>query len=552
MNDALEKFLMSAPDELKLIWKTLKQYNVYCFGGFWRHECNLEYLYNDGDLDIYGNTPIYKLKRAFLKTIGRYNFTCYKNTIYNTEKAYYTFIFNLNNGENIRMDYINELDVKKADFLSNAVCYHFPTGEFTCLPLHSNPEPSDYNWELSDSIHDIKNKKLRSGGRLLIDYCSRPFHRIVKMYERGFKIDLLDSETMHYVKKVLSNDSTCPYNLNIYSWDLLYEVFYPLIKTLLENHEYCYKLYFNQLLMDVLYDFNPLEMSIIFKQKMPIYDEDIEQMLLLSEIDMTILDKRFLNYKPSLFLLKGEQNSKLAVWIINNLENIPLDLSESFLCNLASEKRFDLIEKLENYNKQTLGCYGLHQPWITKNKSQENLKLILETPLRKHSLECFLKLGIYPNEYILCQAFENGKLKIAEYCLSNLDISNIKLQEILDNAEVATWADLKDWKILIDTFKKKITLLDLLYTIDNDNEEVLPYLISKTSRNLAINIIKEVDLQTPKMMYYFSKHFNLAEINTILKDVYYQTEYNIDFLLAKKNYPKKVIECMRSYIWGFF
>ncbi len=51
---------------------------------------------------------------------------------------------------------------------------------------------------------------------------------------------------------------------------------------------------------------------------------------------------------------------------------------------------------------------------------------------------------------------KNGKLKIAEYCLSNLDISNIKLQEILDNAEVATWADLKDWKILIDLLKKKL------------------------------------------------------------------------------------------------
>ena len=219
------------------------------------------------------------------------------------------------------MFYLNTNEKKKADFLCNAICYNLTTKQFTSLDLHSNPESSEVSWQLSDCLTDVKNKKLRTGGRLLVDYCSRPFHRIIKMYQRGFKFDLKDSDSMHYLKKVLSNDSTCPFNLNNYCWDLLYEVFFPLIEELINNAEYCYKLYFNQLLMDVLYDYDCQGISKIFKLKDPIYDDDIQQMLELSKIDDMILDSRFLNLKPKLFYLQGEQNPDLAEWIIDNIEN---------------------------------------------------------------------------------------------------------------------------------------------------------------------------------------------------------------------------------------
>ena len=74
MNDALEKFLQSAPADLKLIWKTLEQYDLYCFGGFWRHQCDIDYLYNDGDIDVFADIPIYKLKLEFIKNLVGINF----------------------------------------------------------------------------------------------------------------------------------------------------------------------------------------------------------------------------------------------------------------------------------------------------------------------------------------------------------------------------------------------------------------------------------------------------------------------------------------------
>ena len=216
--------------------------------------------------------------------------------------------------------------------------------------MHSTSESSNLTWSLEDSLNDIKNKKLRTGGRLLLDYCCRPFHRIIKMYNRGFSIDLNDSDSMHYVKKVLSNDATCPYNLSNYCWNLLFDIF-PLIKELIINPEYCFKLYFNQLLIEVLYDYDYESISEIYKMKEPIYEEDIHQIIELYQINSAILDSKYLNLKPSLFLLYGEKDPDLAEWIMDNINLVPNELTFKFLSNLAFKKRFDLIEKINCYDK---------------------------------------------------------------------------------------------------------------------------------------------------------------------------------------------------------
>ena len=52
------------------------------------------------------------------------------------------------------------------------------------------------------------------------------------------------------------------------------------------------------------------------------------------------------------------------------------------------------------------------------------------------------------------------------------------------------------------------------------------------------------------MMFYLKETIKLDEIYKILNDEFYQKQYNIEFSLAKK-YPNEIIECMRSYIWGF-
>ena len=121
-----------------------------------------------------------------------------------------------------------------------------------------------------------------------------------------------------------------------------------------------------------------------------------------------------------------------------------------------------------------LGAYGLHLPWIKKTNDLDDLSLILESPNRKNALACFLKIGVEPNLTILSEAFENGKLDIVEYCLSKLNINNVKLQEIMNNSKVIRWANLKDWKYLVEHYNKRITIYDLRQAINDERTTILP------------------------------------------------------------------------------